>query len=166
MVEQITRSAPALDISTRLAYSRTRAAYERTMMSWIRTATSLITFGFSVYKFFQFEKPTERKSPGWAARVCADTGQHRLVLAGAGHARTSTKYPNVGRAIRRPYAFSGSIDGGSDLGSRYPGVGRDDFPPIARRFPGDSTHGIPSGNHFLRRNPGISPNLSIRLPAN
>jgi putative membrane protein len=27
------------------------------MMSWIRTATSLITFGFSVYKFFQFEKP-------------------------------------------------------------------------------------------------------------
>ena len=30
-------------------------AYERTMMAWIRTATSLITFGFSVYKFFEFE---------------------------------------------------------------------------------------------------------------
>ena len=25
------------------------------MMSWIRTATSLITFGFSIYKFFQIE---------------------------------------------------------------------------------------------------------------
>jgi uncharacterized membrane protein YidH (DUF202 family) len=25
------------------------------MMSWIRTATSLITFGFSIYKFFQLE---------------------------------------------------------------------------------------------------------------
>jgi uncharacterized membrane protein YidH (DUF202 family) len=58
MTEQITRGAPALDISTRLACARTRAVYERTMLSWIRTATSLITFGFSVYKFFQFEKPT------------------------------------------------------------------------------------------------------------
>jgi len=27
------------------------------MMSWIRTATSLITFGFSIYKFFQIEAP-------------------------------------------------------------------------------------------------------------
>jgi putative membrane protein len=35
--------------------ARTRNSYERTMMSWIRTATSLITFGFSVYKFFQLE---------------------------------------------------------------------------------------------------------------
>src|ERR1700730_686116 len=58
MSEQTKCGAPALDIATRLAYARTRAAYERTMMSWIRTATSLITFGFSVYKFFQFEKPT------------------------------------------------------------------------------------------------------------
>jgi putative membrane protein len=26
-------------------------------MAWIRTATSLITFGFSIYKFFQIEVP-------------------------------------------------------------------------------------------------------------
>lgn len=45
----------ALDTSTRLAYDRTRLAYENTMMAWVRTATSLITFGFSVYKFFQFD---------------------------------------------------------------------------------------------------------------
>ena len=57
MAEQTKGGAPALDIATTLAYARTRAAYERTMMLWIRTATSLITFGFSVYKFFQFEKP-------------------------------------------------------------------------------------------------------------
>jgi len=43
------------EISTTLAFERTRIAYERTMMAWIRTATSLITFGFAVYKFFQFE---------------------------------------------------------------------------------------------------------------
>jgi putative membrane protein len=41
--------------TTILAVSRTRLAYERTLMAWIRTATSLITFGFSLYKFFQFE---------------------------------------------------------------------------------------------------------------
>ena len=43
------------DTSTKLAYERTRLAYENTMMAWVRTATSLITFGFSVYKFFQFD---------------------------------------------------------------------------------------------------------------
>jgi putative membrane protein len=40
---------------TKLAAERTRLAYERTLMAWIRTATSLITFGFSIYKFFQIE---------------------------------------------------------------------------------------------------------------
>ncbi len=49
------QTAIKLDTSTRLAYDRTRLAYERTMMAWVRTATSLITFGFSVYKFFQFD---------------------------------------------------------------------------------------------------------------
>lgn len=42
--------------ATQLAVDRTRLAFERTMMAWVRTATSLITFGFTVYKFFQFEK--------------------------------------------------------------------------------------------------------------
>jgi putative membrane protein len=50
-----------LDTSTKLAYERTRVAYERTMQAWIRTATSLITFGFSVYKFFQIERPPNFK---------------------------------------------------------------------------------------------------------
>ena len=50
-----TGATPRLDTATTLAFERTRIAYERTMMAWIRTATSLITFGFSVYKFFEFE---------------------------------------------------------------------------------------------------------------
>ena len=54
MNEQLIDSSP-IDSSTMLAFERTRIAYERTMMAWIRTATSLITFGFSVYKFFEFE---------------------------------------------------------------------------------------------------------------
>jgi putative membrane protein len=48
-------NAPVLNAATRLAVERTRLAYERTLMAWVRTATSLITFGFSIYKFFQIE---------------------------------------------------------------------------------------------------------------
>ena len=47
--------ATAIDTGTRLAVDRTRLAYERTLMAWVRTATSLISFGFTVYKFFQFD---------------------------------------------------------------------------------------------------------------
>src|SRR5215468_103264 len=40
--------------ATQLAVDRTRLAYERTLMAWVRTATSLISFGFTIYKFFEF----------------------------------------------------------------------------------------------------------------
>jgi putative membrane protein len=43
-----------LPAATRLAVDRTRLAYERTHMAWTRTATSLISFGFTIYKFFQY----------------------------------------------------------------------------------------------------------------
>jgi putative membrane protein len=39
-------------------------AYERTLMAWIRTATSLITFGFSIYKFFQIDDRRSGTSKG------------------------------------------------------------------------------------------------------
>jgi putative membrane protein len=39
--------------NTDLAFERTVLAYERTLMAWIRTAISLISFGFTIYKFFQ-----------------------------------------------------------------------------------------------------------------
>ena len=43
-----------LDTGTHLAYERTFLAYERSQMAWIRTALSLITFGFTISKFFEF----------------------------------------------------------------------------------------------------------------
>jgi putative membrane protein len=46
--------SPPSDVGTRLAADRTRLAYERTMMAWVRTSTSLISFGFTIHKFFQF----------------------------------------------------------------------------------------------------------------
>lgn len=42
------------DVSTILATDRTRLAHDRTLMAWVRTATSLISFGFTIYKFFQY----------------------------------------------------------------------------------------------------------------
>ena len=37
-----------------LAIHRTRMASERTLMGWVRTALSMITFGFTLYKFVQY----------------------------------------------------------------------------------------------------------------
>ena len=45
------------DLATRLDLERTHIAYEQSMMTWIRTAITLITFGFTIYKFFQLELP-------------------------------------------------------------------------------------------------------------
>ena len=44
----------AADSSTALAVERTRLAHERTLMAWVRTATSLISFGFTIYKAFEY----------------------------------------------------------------------------------------------------------------
>jgi putative membrane protein len=40
--------------STDLAVDRTRLAHDRTLMAWVRTSASLISFGFTIYKFFQY----------------------------------------------------------------------------------------------------------------
>jgi len=55
MTEEQPEAALEDRAAARFELERTRIAYENLMMSWIRTATSLITFGFSIYKFFQIE---------------------------------------------------------------------------------------------------------------
>ena len=47
--------------STLLAVDRTRLAHERTLMAWIRTATSMISFGFTIYKFLEAQPARERR---------------------------------------------------------------------------------------------------------
>ena len=39
-----------------LPYEQSRLAADRTIMSWIRTSLSMIGFGFTIYKFFQYLK--------------------------------------------------------------------------------------------------------------
>lgn len=45
---------------TSLALERTRIAVERTLMAWIRTSISMIGFGFTIYKFFQYLSSSEK----------------------------------------------------------------------------------------------------------
>ncbi len=42
------------DERTSLAFERSRLAADRTLMAWIRTSLSMISFGFTIYKFFQY----------------------------------------------------------------------------------------------------------------
>lgn len=50
--------------STPLARERTVLAHDRTLMAWVRTATSLISFGFSIYKFFDLSSNTNAATQG------------------------------------------------------------------------------------------------------
>ena len=46
--------------SNQLAADRTWLAQERTLMAWVRTATSMISFGFTIFKFFEDRPPNPR----------------------------------------------------------------------------------------------------------
>jgi putative membrane protein len=95
MAEQTPHSANALDLSTKLAFERTWVAYERTMLAWVRTATSLITFGFSVYKFFEI-----LKEAGGPKNQLIGARQFGLLLVGMGLASLALATVEYRRNIR------------------------------------------------------------------
>jgi putative membrane protein len=61
--EVMSPSHPPLDASTSLALDRSRLASERTLMAWIRTSLSMISFGFTIFKFFQYLSESGAMSP-------------------------------------------------------------------------------------------------------
>jgi putative membrane protein len=78
--------------STQLALDRTWLAHERTLMAWVRTATSMISFGFTIYKFFQFEATNKSGSRGLLtprnfAMIMICIGLVSLLFATASHRR-------------------------------------------------------------------------------
>jgi putative membrane protein len=75
------------DERTGLAVTRTIVALDRTLMAWIRTATSLISFGFTIYKFFQAQRQgapadtTHLLSPRGVGLIMIGLGVGGLILA-------------------------------------------------------------------------------------
>lgn len=102
-------NATRLDVGTRLAVDRTRLAHERTLMAWVRTATSLISFGFTIYKFFEFESgkgavaATHLVSPRQFGMIMIATGLIALALAAIDHRRNMRRmedeYGTAGRSV-------------------------------------------------------------------
>ena len=129
-----------LDTGTRLAVDRTRLAYERTLMAWVRTATSLISFGFTIYKFFEFDSgrgsiaaaSSRILTPRQFGIIIIGTGLVALALAAFDHHR------NLNR-MRAEYQARGALRGHGGrrhrLGRRSPGAGRRTVPWIVRRSP-------------------------------
>jgi len=78
--------------ATQLAAARNFLAYERTLMAWTRTSVSLISFGFTLFKFFQYmvehepEKHTDHiLGPKTIGAVMIGIGTFMLLLASVMH---------------------------------------------------------------------------------
>jgi len=99
------------DQRTDLAFERTLLAHERTLMAWVRTAASLISFGFTIYKFFDYlaqsQKVTqagERFGPREFAMAMIGIGLVTLVLAIAEHHHSRRVLREAGGEVRRSLA--------------------------------------------------------------
>jgi putative membrane protein len=114
-----TLGSPPADAGTRLALDRTRLAYERTMMAWVRTATSLISFGFTIHKFFQFRveqgaaSPRRLLGPGEFGGLMVAIGLLALILATFEHRQNlQTLRAAYGRIPRSNAATIGALIAG------------------------------------------------------
>ena len=64
----------ANELGTELAVDRTVMAAGRTLMAWVRTALSMISFGFTIYKFL------DAATKGAAVGMLTSNGPRRLGL--------------------------------------------------------------------------------------
>jgi putative membrane protein len=106
--------ARPLDTSTQLAIERTRLAHERTLMAWIRTSTSLIAFGFTIFKFFQYMATEEHRrtvvSPWIVGMLMIVLGLVALALAWLQH-RQAMRSLQAESGEKMPYSISAIMAG-------------------------------------------------------
>jgi putative membrane protein len=93
---------------------RTRLASERTLMAWIRTCTSLIAFGFTIFKFFQYLSTKEELhraivSPWVVGVLMIVIGLMGLTLAWFQHRQEMKALKAEGATM--PYSISGIMAG-------------------------------------------------------
>lgn len=92
---------------TDLSFQRTALSYERTLMSWVRTATSMISFGFTIYKFFEeFQKDNNTNSlvsPRLLGMMMIAFGVLGLLFAQIQHRiaykKLKAEYPEIQRSL-------------------------------------------------------------------
>jgi putative membrane protein len=114
MIDHGDTKKTAVDDSTKLGVDRTLLAYDRTLLAWTRTAVSLITFGFTIYKFFQIElareapRPERLLGPTHFAALMIVIGLASLVLATLDHRAAlkalRAKYPGERQTLARVLA--------------------------------------------------------------
>jgi putative membrane protein len=95
---------------TDLAFERTQLAHERTLMAWVRTGTSLISFGFTIYKFFDYlndgKPPAPRLfGPREFAMAMIGIGLVALVFAILDHQRSRQALKAAGGELRKSLAL-------------------------------------------------------------
>jgi len=64
---------------TDVALERTRMAAERTLMAWVRTTLSMISFGFTIFKFFEYLRETGAPAR-WHPGMPQNLGRFLVVL--------------------------------------------------------------------------------------
>jgi putative membrane protein len=113
-MSSVATSHPPID-SNQLALDRTRLAFERTTMAWVRTATSLITFGFSVYKFFHLSTAQAAAAREAADRVIGPRefalmmigiGILSLLIATAQHVQSMREMRRQAPAMNIPHSLA------------------------------------------------------------
>ncbi len=92
-----------------LALTRTQLAQERTMMAWTRTGTSLISFGFSIYKFAEI---LERKGAGVAGAQIYGSAMILMGLGAIGMAafeHRATRLALRARGVEVPRSLAATV---------------------------------------------------------
>jgi putative membrane protein len=95
-----------------LAMQRNQLAHERTLMAWLRTSLSSISFGFTIYKFFQAMVEEERTplsghliGPRELGILMISFGLLGLLMATIQHRREMAKLRKELPAL--PYSIAG-----------------------------------------------------------
>jgi putative membrane protein len=87
-------------------------AYERTLLAWVRTATGLITFGFSIYKFFELQHSTLGVKPAARLLGAREFAILSIVMGLAALGLATVEHATHMRALRAqhvrvPYSLAG-----------------------------------------------------------
>ena len=92
-------------------------------MAWVRTATSLISFGFTIYKFFQYLR---EKEPGFAGDGLLGPRGFALMMIGIGLTALAVATIPVGtewKAAAEIAALTAIVVGALVLEARRPASG-------------------------------------------